>query len=129
MDNEKYDSKVYNKTIYSFKPNELAKLMPWDTQVQLGAVAERVLAGLLRSECLKRVGIKQSPDVNVEYDMVKEQFTVYVPRVWCSACKNRRAEFEYNNQPFCKECAQTLKQQLESKKEEPKTEKKTRKKK
>lgn len=109
---DKYNPKDYQKTIYTFKPNELAKLMPWDAQVQLGAVAERVLAGMLRSECLKRVGVKQSPDVGVDYNMITEQFTVYVPKIWCSACQNKRAEFEYSGKPYCKNCAEVLKEQL-----------------
>lgn len=109
----KYNPKDYQKTIYTFKPSELAKLMPWDMQIQLGTVAERVLAGLLRSECLKRVGVKQSPDVGVDYNMIAEQFTVYVPKVWCSACQNKRAEFEHLKKPYCKDCAGVLKEQLE----------------
>lgn len=131
MEENKYDPKNYQKTIYSFKPQELAKLTPWDMQIQLGAIAEKVLAGILRGECLKRIGVKQSPDVGIEYDMVQEQFIVYVPKIWCSACKNRRAEFEYTNKPYCKACADLIKQQLETAKAkiEPKQEKKVEKKK
>lgn len=125
---EKYNPKDYQKTIYTFKPNELAKLMPWDAQIQLGAVAERVLAGLLRGECLKRVGVKQSPDVGVDYNMITEQFTVYVPKIWCDACKNKRAEFEYSGKPYCKNCAEVLKEQLQ-KAAPPKAKKKVGKKK
>lgn len=115
---EEEDIKNYDKKIYSFTQQELSKLMPWDMQIQLGAIAEKVLAGILRTECLKRVGVKNSPDINVDYDFVTGQFTTYSPKIWCSACKNKRAEFTYEDKPFCKDCAQTLKQQLEKKPEE-----------
>lgn len=112
---EQYDEKNYQKSIFSFTPQEIAKLTPWDMQIQLGAIAEKVLAGILRTECLKRVGIKNSPDVGVEYDFVTGQLVAYIPKIWCSACKNRRAEFEYSKSAYCKDCAEVLKQQLQEK--------------
>lgn len=119
------DEKNYDKKIYSFTTMEISKLMPWDMQIQLGAIAEKVLSGILRTECLKRVGVKNSPDVKVEYDFVTGQFFAYVPKIWCSKCNNRMAEFTYENKPYCKDCATTLKQQLaETKPEEKKKGKK-----
>ena len=109
-----HDPKEYQKAIYTFKPQELSKLTPWDAQIQLGLIAEKVLAGILRSECLKRVGVKNSPDTHVEYDMLTEQFTVYVPKIWCSVCTNRKAEFEHAGKPYCEDCVELLKEQLKT---------------
>jgi hypothetical protein len=115
--NDQYDKKDYDKQIFSFRPQEIAKLAPWDAQIQMGAVAEKVLAGILRGEMLKRVGVKPSIDVGVEYDIISEKFSVYIPKVWCGACKNRRAEFSYANKFYCKDCAELIKQQISQKAE------------
>ena len=104
--------KDYDKKIYNFTSTEVSKLMPWDMQIQIGVIAEKVLAGILRTECLKRVGVKNSPDTRVEYDFVTSQFVAYVPKIWCSECKNRKAEFTYNNLPYCTDCATVLKKKL-----------------
>ena len=106
------DEKNYDKKIYSFTTMEISKLMPWDMQIQLGAIAEKVLSGILRTECLKRVGVKNSPDVKVEYDFVTGQFFAYVPKIWCSDCKNRKAEFTYENKPYCTDCAKIIKSKM-----------------
>lgn len=119
MSNEE-ELKGYDKKIYSFTPQEIAKLMAWDTQIQLGAVAETVLAGILRTECLKRVGVKESRDVKVDYDFVSNQFTAYIPKIWCSTHNDRKAEFSYENKPYCLECAEGIKKQLAEKKIEEK---------
>jgi hypothetical protein len=109
------DLKNYDKKIYGFTQLELSKLMPWDTQIQIGAIAEKVLAGILRTECLKRVGVKNSPDTKVEYDFVTGNFTAYVPKIWCSQCKNRMAEFTYENKPYCTDCAKLLRKEMDKK--------------
>lgn len=110
--NSAYDKKDYNKQIFTFKPQEISKLAPWDAQVQIGAIAQNVLSGILRGEVLKRCGIKASKDVGVEYDIMEEQFVAYVPKLWCSACKNRRAEFSYTNKLYCADCAELIKKQV-----------------
>lgn len=108
----KYDKKDYDKKIFTFRPQEVSKLAPWDAQIQIGAIAQNVLSGILRGEVLKRVGVKPSIDVGVEYDILEEKLVAYVPKLWCSACKNRRAEFSYANQLYCADCAETLKKQV-----------------
>ena len=53
--NEEFDPKTYQKSIFTFKPSELAKLTPWDAQIQLGAIAQKVflfLVDLLFLKCL-----------------------------------------------------------------------------
>lgn len=112
--NEKYDKKDYNKQIYSFSTNEVARLTPWDVQIQLGSIAQNVLSGILRGECLKRVGVKPSVDVGVEYNIQTGKFVVYVPKLWCSACTNRKASFSYSNKVYCSDCAKTLKKQVKA---------------
>ena len=119
MNNEDENLKDYDKKIYTFTPLELTRLLPWDTQIQLGAVAEKVLSGILRTDCLKRVGVKNSPDVKVEYDFITGQFFAYIPKIFCSKCTMRKASYTYENKPYCEDCAKVIRQELDAKKEEP----------
>lgn len=107
--NKQYNEEDFSKTIYSFNAVELSRLAPWDAQIQLGHVAEGVLTNIIRNDCLKRVGGKNSPDTGIRYDMQTGQFFIYQPRVWCSMCENRRAEFSYKEKVYCKSCVETLK--------------------
>lgn len=124
---EKYSPKDYSKTVYSFKPQEIAKLAPWDAQVQLGNVAQNVLSNILSKECLKRVGVKNSKDTAIRYDIHTEQFFVYQPRIWCSLCTTRKAEYSVKDKVYCGDCIEILKAQAKKEvkpKEEVKTESK-----
>lgn len=107
-----FDPKDYQKSIYTFKAQEIAQLSPWVAQMEMAKVAETLISNILREVCLKRVGVKDSIDVKVNYNIVEEQFVVYVPKIWCSKCGNRKAEFTHADKPYCKNCAEDLKKQL-----------------
>lgn len=125
MENKDKESEDYQKNIYSFSSSELAGIAPWDAQVQMGIIAQRVIESIIRTYALKRVGVKDSPDLKLEYDTLGNKLTVLSPKVWCSMCKNRKAAFSYNNQVYCADCIEKLKSQMAIKtKEKPKEEKK-----
>lgn len=123
---KRYNEKDFAKTTFSFTPSEIAKLAPWDSQIQIGQFASIALTGVIRRDCLKRVGVKDSTDTGIRYDISTGQFFVYQPRIWCSQCNNKRAEFSYNNsynnKVYCGGCIEILKQQ--SAQSKPKEEKK-----
>lgn len=100
----KYPSKDFNKTIYSFDSQELRKLSSLDTISQLGQMAQMMISQVIQGECLSRVEAKNSPDIGILYDVPRGNFTVFVPKVWCVACKNRRAIYEYKGHFYCKSC-------------------------
>lgn len=116
---DKYNANNYTKTIYSFTASELARLAPWDTQIQLARFAEIALTGVIRNDCLKRVGAKNIVDSGIRYDINTGQFIVYQPKVLCSMCKNRKAEFSYQDRVFCQSCADTLKKTVPQAAKEP----------
>lgn len=75
----------------------------------MAQVAQNVISSIISNDCLKRVGVKPSPDNGLRFDMSTGQFFVYSPRVWCQLCNNRKAEFSYNNQVYCTSCIETMK--------------------
>lgn len=109
---EKYNPNEYTKTIYSFTASELARLAPWDAQVQTARFSEIALTGIIRNDCLKRVGAKNIPDSGIRYDINTGQFIVYQPKVLCSMCKNKKAEFSYKDMVLCQGCVDTLKKTM-----------------
>lgn len=126
---EQYPEKDYQKTLYTFKSQEIAKLSPWDADVQKGEIAKQVILNIITDECFKRVGIRKSPDVGIQYDVIAEQFTLFIPRHWCSLCQNKRAEYSVMNKIYCANCLEILKSQQakvslkkQSKNKEEKTE-------
>lgn len=100
----KYPTKDFNKSVYSFDSSELRRLSSLDTIGQLGQMAQTLISNVVQGECMPRVGAKNSPDVGVLYDIPKGQFVVFTPKVWCSACKVRRALFEYKERNYCQSC-------------------------
>lgn len=108
---EQYPEKDFQKTLYTFKSQEIAKLAPWDADVQKGEIAKQVIISIITNECFKRVGVKKSPDVGIQYDVINEQFTLFIPRHWCSMCQNRKAEYSVANKLYCTSCLEILKAQ------------------
>jgi len=107
---DNYPEKDFAKTIYSFKAQEIAKLAPWDADVQKGLIAEKVITSIIRNECFKRVGAKNSPDIGIKYDIIDEKFILFAPRIWCSECGNKRAEYSVGNVVYCKTCLEVLRE-------------------
>jgi hypothetical protein len=100
----RYPTKDYLKTTYSFDSSELRKLSSLDTIDQMGQMAQMMISQFVSGECLKRVGGKNSPDTGVLYDIGKGQFILFTPKVWCSACKGRKATMEYKGHFYCDAC-------------------------
>lgn len=100
----KYPAKDFNKSVYSFDSQELRKLTSLDTIAQMGQMAQMMINNIVQGECLARVGAKNSPDIGVLYDIPKAQFVVFSPKLWCIACKARRAQFEYKGHFYCQSC-------------------------
>jgi hypothetical protein len=115
---DSYPEKDFAKTIYSFKAQEIAKLAPWDADVQKGRIGETVIASIIRNECFKRIGVKQSIDIGIKYDILDEKFILFVPRVWCSSCGNRKAEYSVGNTVYCKACLDILREKTVSQTEQ-----------
>ena len=101
---QKYPTKDFNKTVYSFDSAELRKLTSLDTIGQMGQMAQMMIGQVVQGECLPRVGAKNSPDIGVLYDIPKGQFILFTPKVWCISCKNKRALFEYKGHFYCNDC-------------------------
>lgn len=106
---KRYPSKDYNKTTYSFDSNELRKLSSLDTIDQMGQMAQMMISQFVSNECLPRVGAKNSLDTGVLYDIGKGQFIIFTPKVWCNACKSRRATLEYKGKFYCDSCLNLVK--------------------
>lgn len=100
----RYPSKDFNKSVYSFDSAELRKLTSLDTISQMGQMAQTLIGNIVQGECMPRVGAKNSPDVGVLYDIPRGQFVVFTPKVWCVACKIKRATFEYKEHFYCQSC-------------------------
>lgn len=90
---ERYDKKDYNQKIFSFNMTELASLSPWDRDVQIGGIAERVIIGFIQGTVLKRLGLKQSVDIGINYSIQENKLYIYEPKVWCSLCTHKKAEY------------------------------------
>jgi len=99
-----YPTKDFAKTIYAFDSAEIRKLTSMDTIVQLGQMAQLGINQIVNEEFLPRIGAKKSPDIGVLYDIPKGQCMVFTPKVWCAACKNKKADYEYKGRFYCGSC-------------------------
>ena len=108
---KRYSEKEYNKKTFTFSAGELRELASLDSITKMGQLAQVMVSRMVSGAPLKRVGIKDSPDVGILYDLEKGEFYVYEPKFWCSACHNKKAEFQYENKPYCPACLEILKAQ------------------
>ena len=119
QDDINFPSKDYNKKIFSFSAQELAELQPLEdvtkfvqTQLSIGQIAQRAKDSYVGGQVLNRLGIKKSPDSKFNYDLEQKRVIVYEPRLWCSTCDVKRAEFKYQDKIFCKDCIETVKKDI-----------------
>ena len=98
--------------IFNFNNTELSVLCPWDTQVQLGIVAQRIILSVLKNGLFKRVGVRLTEDTKYEYDTLTGQIIIYQPKHICNNCNNKMAKFSYNKREYCEGCIKLLKDQL-----------------
>ena len=108
---KKYPVNEYAKKTFTFTPGELRELGPLDSITKMGQLAQVMISNMVAGTPLKRVGIRNSPDVGLLYDINKGEFYVYEPKFWCSICNNKKAEFSYNNKAYCPKCFEILKTQ------------------
>lgn len=108
---KRYPTKEYNKTIFVFTAEELRKLASLESIAQMGQIATVMINNIVQGECLPRVGIKDSPDIGVLYNIPSGQFYTYVPKFWCMRCKIRKATFEYKGISYCQSCVSIIQNQ------------------
>lgn len=113
-----YPTAEYAKKVFDFSKIELEELKPLQdvvvhvqTMLALGQIAQKAEDNYVASKVLPRLGIKQSPDTKSIYDMNTGKVTVYEPKFWCSACDIRRAEFKYQDKPYCKDDIEKMKEE------------------
>jgi hypothetical protein len=92
--NEKFPIKEYKKQTWNLTKEEGYRLTTLDTISQNGKLAEVMLNSYLQGTCLKRVGVQNSQDVGIEYDLSQSSFVTYTPRILCDVCKVRKADYE-----------------------------------
>ena len=108
---QKYPEKEYTKRVYSFTQEEKGKLQSLNTIVQIGQIAQVMINQFIQNSCLKRVEVKNSPDIGVLYDIPTGNFFVFTPKEWCSQCGVRKAEYQYKGKRYCKDCLTLLQSQ------------------
>lgn len=133
LEDEKYPAKDFNKKIFNFSKEELEEINPLEdatrlvnTLLTLGQIAQRAKDSYVSGPVLNRLGVKKSQDSKFSYDLIQNRVIVYEPRIWCSACDSKRAEFKYQEKVFCRDCIETVKEQLAQPLVEEKKEKKKR---
>ena len=115
QEKEKYPQGDYVKSIFSFSNNEMSLITPWDVQVQIGLVAQKMLDIIINTVVAKRVGIKIIKDTGVEFNTQEGKLYIWQPKNICSTCRDRKAEFSYAKALYCKNCIELLKQQIAAK--------------
>lgn len=101
---QQYPDKDFKKTIYQFSAGEVRQLTTFVTITQMGKFAEAMANNYVSNEVVKRLGVKTTLDSGVIYDVSAGQVVIYLPKVVCSKCEAKRAEFSYKNQVYCKTC-------------------------
>lgn len=138
IDDAAYPAKDYKKSIYTFSKEQLAELKPLDdatklvqTFMALGQIAQRAKDAYVGGQVLDTLNIKKSQDSKFNYDLDANKIIVYEPRLWCSQCDTKRAEFKYQDKIYCSSCIEEVKKTIAQPveqpavEEEPKKEKKT----
>ena len=102
--NERYPSKDFDKKTYSFNPQEIRNLTTFVTLTQMGKIAEVMANNFVSNEVIQRLGVKTTADTGILYDVGMGQIIIYLPKVICSECSAKRAEFKYKEKAYCKAC-------------------------
>lgn len=111
--NNKYPESDYTRTIWSFTNNEIAHITPWDTQAQIGIVAQNLINSILRTVVCKRLGIAPLTETGFEYDTQEGKLYIYQPKFVCSLCRAKKAEFKVQDKLYCAGCVELLKKQAQ----------------
>lgn len=105
---EQYPDKDFKKTTYSFTPQEIRNLATFVSLSQMGKIAEVMANNFVSNEVVRRVGAKTTLDSGILYDIGEGKIVIYIPKVVCSKCGIKRAEYSYKNQPYCKGCVDEI---------------------
>jgi len=111
-----YPEKEYKRTTFSFTAGELREVCGFDTVIKMGDMAKILITNYINATTLKRVGVKNSPDVGLKYDIEKGTLDIYEPRFWCSKCQMRKGVFSYLEKTYCEGCFEALKKEAIEKK-------------
>jgi hypothetical protein len=125
--NNQFPKNEYNKKIFTFTPGELREICSFDAVVKMGDMAKILISNYLNAVSLKRVGVKNSPDIGIIYNIEAGTFDVYEPKYWCVTCKNKKATTIYQDKTYCQTCMDAMKAEatkIEAKKGVKKSEKK-----
>lgn len=119
IDDEAFPAKDFKKSTFNFSTEELTELQPLQEAVRLvqtflslGQIAQKAADSYVSSQVLTRLGVKSSQDTKATYDIEKNRILVYEPRLWCSVCNAKKAEFKYQDKIYCKDCIEKIKQEL-----------------
>ncbi len=132
QDDITFPAKDYKKNVFTFTTQELKELAPLEeatrlvgTFLALGQIAQRAKDTYVGNQVLARLGVKKSQDSKFNYDLETKKIITYEPRLWCSLCTEKKAEFKYQDNLFCKDCIEIKKKELEKpiEKKEVKTKK------
>jgi len=116
---EQYPAKDYNKKIFTFTKEELEQIAPLEevtrminTFFSIGQIVQKIKDNLVIGQVVPRFGVKESPDVQVSYFTDKNRIVIYEPRLWCSECDKKRAEYKYKDKAYCINCINEKKKEL-----------------
>ena len=109
--NNQFPENEYKRTTFSFTAGELREVCGFDTAVKIGDMAKILISNYINATALKRIGVRNSPDVGIQYNIEKGTFDVYEPKNWCSKCQTAKATFKYLEKPYCQTCIEILKKE------------------
>lgn len=107
---EEYDSKIFNftkgelQTVSALDVSAAVARQQLEYQKQEAEVPSVLLNAFISNNVLKRVGVKQNQDNGIFYDSLNGTITVYIPKVICAACENKKATKELNGKWYCDDC-------------------------
>lgn len=119
IDDAAFPAKEYKKSIFTFSKEELAELKPLEDACQLvitlqtlGLIAQKEKDNYVGSQVLSRLQVKRSEDAKYNYDLKNNRIIVYEPRLICTACLTRKAEYTYQEKIYCVVCIEKIKSEL-----------------
>ena len=112
-----YPEKEYKKSIFSFTSGELREISGFDTVIKMGDMAKILITNYINGVTLKRLGVRNSPDIGLQYNIEKGTLDIYEPKFWCTKCNIKKATFSYLDKAYCEACFEILKAEAAKKKQ------------
>lgn len=112
---EQYPDKDFVKTQFNFNNEELRTLTAFNGALLAAQVSANIanktveattniMNNFVTTEVTKRLGTKIIQDTGINYDSNMGKLIIATPKQICSVCKNKKAEFSYKNNIYCKDC-------------------------